>query len=375
MAMERERIREKEEEPLEYYETDRAMKAGYYDRTEDRKHLATLPRTIRCAAPTFKLHKTPKGMGKGAGGEAAGVAHFIFPPGFNVMQMKYPIWTMTVFGHIGRALHFKEGASGCHRHWAEAIFYRMGGKYVEVQDGIEYQCVGEGALCIPSYTVHGHFYVEAPPKGSLTALSRIFDAIGASDLELFDEDPEYIKAGRPIGNFPILPDVQEVMYSRRKITRFEGEPKTTYDRFVKTVADENQWRMQCTSWIPADSMPWENTRFGKMKFLVHPWSKAPIRTLDCYIQEIPPGSRSGKHRHVHEEVTYCVYGKGYTMENEQRFDWEEDMLCCIPQGVTHQHFNADPHRPAKLYTVYPRAAMLFGHGGVEHLEDAPDYRP
>jgi hypothetical protein len=39
----------------------------------------------------------------------------------------------------------------------------------------------------------------------------------------------------------------------------------------------------------------------------------------------------------------------------------------------HQHFNADPDLPALLLSSMPSAGVALGLGGIEQLEDAPEY--
>ncbi len=41
-----------------------------------------------------------------------------------------------------------------------------------------------------------------------------------------------------------------------------------------------------------------------------------METVDAYMQIIPPGSRSGKHRHLAEECLYVVEGHGYDLHQD-----------------------------------------------------------
>ncbi|MBI2304439.1 MAG: cupin domain-containing protein [Chloroflexi bacterium] len=374
MVMEREMMREAEEEPREY---ESQQTNTYVPRDAQRTHVASLPRVIH-AKDIKGFIPGAKGAAKDKKGQQSkgGKAIYLSWQHHNWKEMRHPIYTMRWFGTAGTpGAGFKPGASGCHRHWMEAIFYRPGGKYVEEQDGVLHECEGEGVVCIPTYCIHGHYFVEPPTKRGVTILSRIFEPLGIADMEVFDVDEDYVRRGSPLGDFHIWEDTQEMMYARRNVKWAEGEPKTIYDRFVKMTADEYRWRLQTDRWIAADSKPWEQTRQGKIKYLIHPWDNSVIRTIDCYLQEIPPGGFSGKHRHVYEEVFLVTDGRGYTIQNGVRYDWQEDDIVCIPIGVTHQHFNTDPHNKAKIFAAYPRAYMWVGHGGVEHLENASDWQP
>jgi uncharacterized RmlC-like cupin family protein len=110
------------------------------------------------------------------------------------------------------------------------------------------------------------------------------------------------------------------------------------------------------------------------------------------MQFIPPGSRSGKHRHLAEECLYVVEGKGYDLHQDcdveitdtyhwipvsevQRFEWEAGDLIYIPPNTIHQHFNADPKRPARLISAINRIYQACGLNDLEQYENAPEYDP
>ena len=50
---------------------------------------------------------------------------------------------------------------------------------------------------------------------------------------------------------------------------------------------------------------------GLLKHLVNEEMDTRCETVDAYMQIIPPGSRSGKHRQLAEQAFYVLEGKGY----------------------------------------------------------------
>ncbi|HET7199621.1 MAG TPA: hypothetical protein VFI80_02250, partial [Burkholderiales bacterium] len=50
-----------------------------------------------------------------------------------------------------------------------------------------------------------------------------------------------------------------------------------------------------------EDMPWEMSRQGLLKHLLNEQMNTRMETVDAYMQIIPPGSRSGRHRHLAEE--------------------------------------------------------------------------
>src|SRR5882757_5915950 len=143
--------------------------------------------------------------------------------------------------------------------------------------------------------------------------------------------------------------------------------------------------------VHTDEMPWEMSRQGLLKHLLNTQMNTRMETVDAYMQVIPPGSRSGKHRHLAEECLYVVEGRGYDLHQDceveitdtyhwkpqdevKRFEWEAGDVIYIPPNTIHQHFNADPQRPARLISAINRIYEKFGLNDLEQLEDAPEYR-
>ena len=65
-----------------------------------------------------------------------------------------------------------------------------------------------------------------------------------------------------------------------------------------------------------DEMPWEMSQQGLLKHLLNAQMNTRMETVDAYMQVIPPGSRSGKHRHLAEECLYVVEGRGYDLHQD-----------------------------------------------------------
>ncbi|MEU1263639.1 cupin domain-containing protein [Streptomyces cellulosae] len=141
-----------------------------------------------------------------------------------------------------------------------------------------------------------------------------------------------------------------------------------------------------------EDMPWEMSRQGLLKHLLNDDMNTRMETVDAYMQIIPPGSRSGRHRHLAEECLYVVEGRGYDLHQDcdveitdtyhwkpqdevQRFEWEAGDVIYVPPNTIHQHFNADPERPARLISAINRIFKHSGLNDLEQLEDAPEYDP
>ena len=144
--------------------------------------------------------------------------------------------------------------------------------------------------------------------------------------------------------------------------------------------------------VHPQEMPWEMSRQGLLKHLLNEQMNTRMETVNAYMQIIPPGSRSGRHRHLAEECLYVVEGRGYDVHQDcdveitdtyhwkvqdevKRYEWEAGDVIYIPPNTVHQHFNADPGRPVRLISAINRIYEKFGLNDLEQLEDAPEYRP
>ena len=58
--------------------------------------------------------------------------------------------------------------------------------------------------------------------------------------------------------------------------------------------------------VKAADLPWENSPHGLLKHIVNESMNTRAETIDAYMQIIPPGSRSGKHRQLAEQAFYVL---------------------------------------------------------------------
>ena len=139
-----------------------------------------------------------------------------------------------------------------------------------------------------------------------------------------------------------------------------------------------------------EDMPWEMSRQGLLKHLLNEQMNTRMETVDAYMQIIPPGSRSGKHRHLAEECLYVVEGHGYDLHQDcdveitdtyhwkpqaevKRYEWEAGDVIYIPPNTIHQHFNASGEKPVRLISAINRIYKYCGLNDLEQIEDAPEY--
>jgi quercetin dioxygenase-like cupin family protein len=167
-----------------------------------------------------------------------------------------------------------------------------------------------------------------------------------------------------------------------------------YEELLTEAATAPERNAERPKVVKASQMPWENSPHGLLKHIVNEGMNTRAETVDAYMQVIPPGSRSGKHRQLAEQAFYVIEGRGYDLHmdcdlaivngekyswkpdgNEKRFEWEAGDVVYIPPNTISQHFNADPSRPARIAVVTNRIYRKSGLNDLEQLETAPEYNP
>ena len=165
-----------------------------------------------------------------------------------------------------------------------------------------------------------------------------------------------------------------------------------YQRLLDDSQDAPSRNARRKKVVRPSEMPWEMSRQGLLKHLINEGMNTRMETVDAYMQIIPPGSRSGKHRHLAEECVYVLEGRGYDIhqdcdveitdvfewkpvEETKRFEWEAGDVIYIPPNTIHQHFNADPEKPARFISSQNRIFKQIGLNTLDQFEDAPEFDP
>ncbi len=141
--------------------------------------------------------------------------------------------------------------------------------------------------------------------------------------------------------------------------------------------------------VSAADMPFERSADGLIKHLVHSRLNTKECCVEAYMQFLTAGERSGKHRHMWEEVIFVAEGAGYDLhwdlkfdcidafawdwnEEPKRFEWQRGDFIYIPPFTIHQHFaNADAS--ARLIMISNRIVKTMGFDWFDQLEHAPDF--
>jgi len=95
----------------------------------------------------------------------------------------------------------------------------------------------------------------------------------------------------------------------------------------------------------------------------------PSRAVSMSIGGIPGGGKTRNHRHTYETIIYILRGRGYSIVEGARVDWEPGDAVLVPRWTWHQHFNSSPTEYAE-YIGAENCPML-QNIGLALREEAP----
>jgi len=118
-------------------------------------------------------------------------------------------------------------------------------------------------------------------------------------------------------------------------------------------------------------------RQGRLRFFLDPgyYTDVPLLHWRVFTHEIR--TKSGRHRHQGGLVIYVLDGKGYSIVEGQRMDWEKGDLVLLPlnpEEVEHQHFNLDPEKPALWAAFIHIPIQEYLASDLKQEEVSPDFK-
>ncbi|HWP60584.1 MAG TPA: cupin domain-containing protein [Candidatus Acidoferrales bacterium] len=302
-----------------------------------RQRLATIPRVISCDYRDC--------IGEGA------VEKSLVSPG------KEPFLTQSLHCHFVTVA--PGGRDKGHGHQNEAFFYILQGRGFDMHDGVRYDWEAGDAVAVHNDSVHWHNNPD--PEQPFVAL-------------VMKAKPTWLFLGLhqqgPIGT--VAPD--------------DGRWGPPVEWAIARAPEDVRLKKVIK---PADT-PWRTTPHGRVRLLADATVPLRIKAVDVHLQEIPAGSRSGKQWQMADEIFYVLEGRGYDLhwdvevditdkyyariaKQPSRWEWKEGDLVYIPQNTIHQHFNADPAKPARFIAGSNRLYKMIGYARIEQLENAPEY--
>lgn len=98
----------------------------------------------------------------------------------------------------------------------------------------------------------------------------------------------------------------------------------------------------------------------------------PSKNVSMTIGGLLPGQKTNRHRHTYETILYVLEGKGWTMVEDEKVEWEEGDAVYIPSWAWHQHQNLSDTEPAR-YIACENAPQLQNLGVALREEEGRDF--
>ena len=157
-------------------------------------------------------------------------------------------------------------------------------------------------------------------------------------------------------------DKSEGVYWYEEVYRFR-------EAWRRRAADGKQF-------LRGEEVPFQQSRQCLSQWYLLPFKEdTAAQQWAVFTQEVR--TRSGKHKHQGGVAIYILEGKGYSVVDGKRYDWEKGDMILLPikpGGCEHQHFNLDPERPSKWLALrYMPTTDVLGNQH-EQVENHPDFR-
>jgi quercetin dioxygenase-like cupin family protein len=279
--------------------------------------------------------------------------------------------------------------SGRHRHQGGTpLFVLEGQGHTEVNGRIFHWKAGD-LLMLPVQAggcAHQHFNESTTGSSKWVALIYQYAKAQplANDSVLLDTSGEW--SGTEEERKALIGAVDEVDQERMAVRRQqqEGEVAQAASATLLDVLFEqrDRERIQLRSArmvVDESDAISEVNAMGLYSWYCHPAIRdVGQRAVLVWTQEIPVGSRSGKQLHQGGRLHYVWQGRGHTIIDGVRHDWQEGDEILLPikfDGVIHQHFN-DGREPVKLVCAEANWFDMFGvdlGSGFEMIESCPEY--
>lgn len=161
----------------------------------------------------------------------------------------------------------------------------------------------------------------------------------------------------PVG---VQVDIREPDYYELVVQDYKDREKRAANGFKLVRGKDNPWTFSRQGYIK---------RYANIKR-----TENAMSTLVLFVHEIR--THSGKHKHQGGFNLFVLKGKGYTVVDGERNDWQEGDLILLafkPGGVEHQHFNLN-NRPSRWLALNCLPVNDLVGAFLDQKENHPDWK-
>jgi len=308
---------------------------------------------------------------------------YIVDPRLGFNQRTFRFWINR--RSVGEEMEFQGRKLG-HRHTVEAVIYILKGRGHSVIDGVKYPWEAGDLICVPVFAWHLHRNESDDELLYLAATTGPFSM--AMGIALYEEEnyPEYwifAQKGEEAMKTLIPGGAEAPPGGKAQFDPGRWRPKESGGKDGPTPAglyyeqlayaeEEEKRRRAGKVLAQGRDLRFGPTPMGRVAYAVDPRLGFHVKLLSTLIAEIPAGRRSGAHRHIYEETNYVLSGEGYSIIEDQRYEWKRGDTLVLPVFAWHQHFNTGKET-ARFLVHSSRVAME--STGYNHTQqgEAADY--
>jgi gentisate 1,2-dioxygenase len=237
--------------------------------------------------------------------------------------------------------------STIHRHTWDAVLVVVEGHGWTEVDGVRYDYRPWDTIYLPAWSWHRHGNDGAKTARFLSFSTEPTSALlGATQLN---------DAGHtPYGELAAPPATDAAIRG--------GDP---YSRRIRRLAErEAAFRAGRIHVAYDDLTLLVNPKGTRSTFMCDDYLGNKTSGITVAMNQIAPGKWQKKHRHGGEAWLLALEGRGHSVIDGQRIDWETGDLVVIDHFAWHQHFNSDPELTARLVRVHNVAGVIDAVRGV-----------
>ena len=165
-------------------------------------------------------------------------------------------------------------------------------------------------------------------------------------------------------------------FERTRTREREAPTQNNYEMAIQIQRERAERNATGRIVCKLDDCPQMLTRQGRLRYyLAHSVKDTPLQDWIVFTHEIR--TVSGKHRHQGGLIIYVIEGKGYSVVDGERCDWEKGDLVLLPMrpaGVEHQHFNVDPEKPSVWMAFIHQGIQEYVASEMTQTEVSPEYK-
>ena len=272
----------------------------------------------------------------------------------------------------------EEGVGGWkvlgHRHSVEAVIYIKQGRGYSVVDGKRYDWEAGDFICVPYFAWHRHVnegdgemhYMACTTQHLSRALGvAVYEDERYPEYWVFAQKSEEALRSLIPGGTEVPPPTTPPPHRGNG-----GLASKLYEEQLYFSSEEEKRRRAGKVVVKAKDIKFEETRMGRLAYIVDPRIGFHVKQMSTLMAEISAGGRSGAHRHLYEEIEYVLSGTGYSIIEDQRYDWKAGDAFSIPMFGWHQHFNAGGETARFLVHTSRPAMENLGHVLTQQGETA-----